>query len=131
MRASAGRSAIANRTSPLNARSRSRPFGDNRALERVIDPIPVSSRSDPETSVPSIGPRRTSAESVPRKALNVSLPSTTCTRSTTASRGTRTTISARTAGSVAPAACTARTWTRAGDSSIVDRQARQILGDGA
>ena len=38
-----------------------------------MDPMPVSSRSVPETSAPSIGPRRTSAESVPRNALMVTL----------------------------------------------------------
>jgi hypothetical protein len=51
MRASAGRSASDNRTSPLNDRSRNRPFAVNRVPVSVTDPIPASSRSVPDRSL--------------------------------------------------------------------------------
>jgi hypothetical protein len=80
-RALAGRSLNRNRTSPLNVRSRTRPPATRRPVFTVTAPMPVSSRSLPVTSAASIGPRRTSAVTLPPKRLIVSRPSSSRTLS--------------------------------------------------
>ena len=91
MRASAGRSAS---VQPHVAVERAQPQQAVRAEPRLVsvtEPMPASSRSVPDTFLPSIGPRRISAVSVPLKPLDGDAPFEHLNAiDQRASRGTRT-----------------------------------------
>ena len=92
------------------------------------EPMPASSRSVPDKSLPSIGPRRMSAVMRPLNPSIAMRPSSTCTRSIAAERGRRTVTSARSAGSVVLSVCSARTMHARGGVVDGQRHARQLRG---
>ena len=85
----------------------------------------------PDTSLPSIGPRRMSAVSVPLQAVRRRCALRAPERDRSPRRAARArSTSARSAGSVAPSVCIARTLTRAGVSSMTSGDARQLRRGG-